>query len=288
MVMSVDRGRLTLALVGLLAIAALGGSGGARYAWSDAPELPSTEEAAAVAAVGVDGFVHVVSRRDELFTYVLPVKGIDRWLVPVLGDDDYQAGAVTLDTTPVEGAGRAIYQVDDRLRRAGWQVTAPHVDRYGVSVRASRGTMATTWSVERRVAGGAFEPTLTVSVQRSAPQDLRIWILIGWGVGLAAGLLIVGLTTLMMRRYSRPSRSLSFSLYAIGTLLLLPATGLTTVAIIGFLAGSDWDGVTPPWVAYTMFGVRPLAILGVLAVLAAPVAAAAQRIGCRRRQAAIV
>ena len=148
--------------------------------------------------------------------------------------------------------------------------------------------MATTWSVERRVAGGAFEPTLTVSVRRSAPQDLRRWILIGWGAGLAVGLLIVVLAALMTRRYSRPSRSLSFSLYPVGTLLLLPATGLTTVVIIGYFAGSDWDGVTPPWVAYTMFGVRPLAILGVLAVLAAPVAAAAQRIGRRRRQAAIV
>jgi hypothetical protein len=71
-------------------------------------------------------------------------------------------------------------------------------------------------------------------------------------------------------------------------LLLLPATGLTTVVIIGYVAGSDWDGVTPPWAADTMFGVRPLAILGVLAVLAAPLAAMAQRIGRRRRQAAIV
>jgi hypothetical protein len=93
---------------------------------------------------------------------------------------------------------------------------------------------------------------------------------------------LVGLTTARisgLARAVRPARILAWA----GLCALLPATALTALGATYALSGGDLrsEEPTPPWVAFTMFGLHPLAVLGVALLLAAGILTLLSPVGAR-------
>jgi hypothetical protein len=261
------------AAVALLA-AALVAIGGAAFGqwigWQTATALPTDAEAAAIARLALGGPAPEPERRDVIY-------GLDE-------HGRYTAGRVRF-TVPADPAAAAYpWQVKDvrvRLATAGWAVDktwagdGPYESSTAVR-RASTRRAERVDGLQFIADKGDWRVTYTVGPGDEAHLDIvraaPLWVPVG---GLAGGLLGAALGWLVGRRAVRHWRGLTgvprrtaAVLAAVGAIGLLPAVAVTLVReAVGYAQLSRpqvplWTGIAEP-------GLRPLAALAMLVLLAA-------------------
>lgn len=230
-----------------------------------------------VSSVGLDSSHLTTNRRDDVFGYQPPLTNVpDKVLVPVLGTDGYGPGSVTATVGAVRDPANLLITVRTALVSDGWRVSEVSTDARSRSFGATKGGLLVTWHADHRedTIGreiSTFEPAVKLTVQRGEPDRTRWFVIAGWfaGGGLGLGLIALG----ARRTASSQSDSVPRIITLIGFALMLPATGLTTLENLPYVFESHPHpfSVEPNWDWYMFIGTRPLAILGALLILAAPV-----------------
>jgi hypothetical protein len=267
---------LTIVVMGMFAVGAVGSAYGAWLGWRGVPALPGDSQViATVAAAGLDTSRASTTRQDDIFGYQPPLTiAIDKVLVPTLGTDGYGPGHVAVTVRGVTQPLEALAAARAALSRDGWRVDpiADGVD--GRSFDALKGATLSTWTaVLNEDADGVeldtFQPVLQVTVARGEPDNIRWFIVCGWLAGAALGAVLA--LIVLARRGT--SRSHDTKAVAIGLGLMFPATALTTLENVAyvFLAHPHPFAVKANWDWYTYIGVRPLAAVGAIALLVAVV-----------------
>jgi len=228
---------------------------------------PTTDAAAArqVAAVAFPGVeVGEPTRSGDRHGFPPVVDGA--WTL-LVGGDGYVAGTVRvpLPFGPASTAdGRMVSEAVDRLRAAGWDAKRFRARGDYDAFTATRDGVAVRLSARDAT-------SFVINVGRAQPS----WV---WPLAVA-GFLVALITTLLALRQldahtrGRARVQAAVSLLGTAAVLILPALavgGLVTshAAITG---GDPW---APPWLGFTMVGLRPMAWLaGLLTVTAVLVAA---------------
>lgn len=267
---------VTQGVLAALIVGALGAATAGWLGWRSGP-LPGGEAAKTIVATALPGQpVESTSRRDVAFGYSPPAdKGIDRWLVPVLGGGDYGPGSVDVTLNPVVDPSAALSQARELLRSAGWRVSPVRMDRYGGQLTSVRDGLALTINITALpgpdgVVPGRYEPAVSATVYRSPPRGIEVQVFAGWLVGLLVGWLATVAVAWLAAARPVARRQAMASLTGFGLVWLLPATVLTML----FNASYAVPGrVTPdaygsPWDAYMIFiGRAPFAFgIGCLVV----------------------
>jgi hypothetical protein len=227
-----------------LTCAAAAAAGAAWAGWQAAGPLPSDVRAMELVAPLVPGAeVRLGDRDDSLFGY--SGAGSLAWL---LGDNHFSSGYVDVSV-----GSTTLDEVRPAMKAAGWRVETDR--QLGVSAR--QGT----------VAARLYQQGQSVSIQlvRSRPGPVRVLELAGWVAGLLLGWAI-------SRRFTRDRRT-AWILGTASSVLLLPATVLTTGQL--FSESVLPSTITPPalWGDYAFLVVHPLALAGALLGVAALVLA---------------
>ncbi len=257
-----------------VALGALGGFLG----WQSAPPLPGNADAVRIVgpALPPGAAVPAPTRWDFVFgdnpKYTDPP-----WVYLLGGTDEYQTGQVFLEVRdPALGARPAVDEAAARMRAAGWRVVAVPADSWPSAVAYRDG-----WRVELDGAGGE-SPGLRIALTRTTPGAVRLLTLAGLVLGGFAGWLTVAWAYRRGRRAGPMRRAATIVLCGAGLVALLPATGLSAVALVASLAPAP-DPV-PGWIGYVFLLARPLAYLGGLALLGALVVRATGRPGPRNAE----
>lgn len=229
---------------------------------------PTTDAAAArqVAAVAFPG-VEVGEPTRTGDRHGFPPAVDSAWTL-LIGGDGYVAGTVTvpLPFGPASTSdGRMVSEAVDRLRAAGWDAElfrarggydAFTATRDGVAVRMSARDAA----------------SFVIDVGRAQPS----WV---WPLAVAGSLVALITTLLALRQvdaHTRGSvwvRAVTVSLLGAAAVLVMPALAVGGLAA-SHTAISGGDPWAPPWLGFTMVGLRPMAWLaGLLTVTAVLVAA---------------
>ncbi|MFV2099321.1 hypothetical protein ACFHW1_28260 [Micromonospora sp. LOL_014] len=209
-----------------------------------------------------------VTRDDSLFTFA-PAQS-NSWST-LVGGDGYTAGTVTIPlpfgpaSTPND---QTISDGADRLTAAGWSVT---------NFRARGGYDAFTANRDDVAVRLSARDSTTFAMEVGRSQPALVWPL------MIAGFAIASTTTfLALRRFDSYTkerttvRILTFSLLGSAAVLLVPvlAVGALAAGYAFFTGSNPW---APPWLGFTMVGLRAIAWLaGILAIAALVVAVAPQ------------
>lgn len=257
------RRRVLLTLFVAATLGALGIGVGSWFGWQSAGTLPSTEQATSVAMAAFPGLsVKSVSRDDHLFAYTNPGDNHST-RVAIVGTEGYGPGYVTIVLTMPRPDPSPLASGATRLRAAGWYVRQH--DLYGVM--AERDNVALRAALVDRYLGA---DDVVVTFERPEPAASWWLGLLGWGVGVGAGLL---LAVWVIGSGIRLSRLL---LLVGAAVLSLHTIGTTLGFFLGRVFEPDLLPPTPAWDAY-MEVLRFLAIAGFLLI-----AGAAGVIGYRR------
>lgn len=258
--------RWVLVVLVVLTGGAAGAVAGGWWGWRSPAPMPADHELAQIAGPGST----VTSRVDGVFGWDPAIADWrDSVVIWTTGDDGYEAGQVELTRT-VPDAPTALTAASAGLAATGWQTHAISSDEYGRRFWALRDGITVQAEIdndtdndEGTVVAGHYAPQVHYTFRRSAPAAVRWATPLGWLLGALAAL---ALAVLLVRR--RPAPILAWA----GLGALVPATLLTTLGVvpIAFPAlDNEREIPSPPWFAFTMFGVHPLALAGVLLLLAA-------------------
>ncbi|MFY1637457.1 hypothetical protein ACN27F_30005 [Solwaraspora sp. WMMB335] len=240
---------------------------GSWLGWQAAGPTTDTAAARQVAAVAFPGVeVGEPTRSGDRHGFPPAVDGV--WTL-LVGGDGYVAGTVTvpLPFGPASTSdGRMVGEAVDRLTAAGWDAERFRASGDYDAFTATRDGVAVRLSARDAT-------RFVIDVGRAQPS----WV---WPLAVT-GFLVALITTLFaLRQLDAQTRGrarvrvVTISLLGAAAVLSLPALavgGLATshAAITG---GDPW---APPWLGFTMVGLRPMAWLaGLLTVTAVLVAAA--------------
>ncbi|MFI5839015.1 hypothetical protein ACIA8K_04770 [Catenuloplanes sp. NPDC051500] len=259
-------GRGVVAGLVALTFMAAGLAAGSWVGWRLAGPLPGITQAE-VTAFAADPQLRVIGseRANHLFAYGPEDDTPARWL---LGGDGYEAGYTRIDLETND----AYQPVFDKVRRAleedGWEC-----DVADGELRAVRNDVALALSpVVDGELRGVPDPKadLALILLRNEPLPTVMFLVLGALSGLLLGW-AVGVTLSAGRAGT--------ALVLTGSLLAMPATALTLAsAVLNRLAPVP---ISPAagWWAYMTVGVRPLALLGAVLLIAAGVTAGFRRTG---------
>ncbi|MFV2083263.1 hypothetical protein [Micromonospora sp. LOL_021] len=257
--------------IAYLILATLAGLVGAVFGswlgWQTAGPTTDTAAARQVAAVAFPGVeAGEPTRNGDRHGFPPAVDG--DWTL-LVGGDGYVAGTVRvpLPFGPASTAdGRLVSEAVDRLTAAGWDAERFRARGDYDAFTATRDGVAV-----RLAARDATSSVLDVG----RTQPLWVWPL------AVTGFLVALITTLLALRqldaHTRGRarvRAVIGSLLGASAVLILPALGMGGLAA-SHAAISGGDPWAPPWLGFTMVGLRPMAWLaGLLTVTATLVAAA--------------
>ncbi len=260
---------ITLAAVAVaFALGALGAAASAWLGWQlAAGELPSDDQARAITHTVLPGQpVESIQRRDVLFGYDPPLAGLDRWLVPLLGGDDYDPGWVDVVALTSGDPTTSLSQIRDRIHAAGWQVTEIRQMGWGPRINARNDNFAAY--LEITVPPDGQEVATVLSIQRAEPGPVLPLTLVGAVAGALIGWLMTCRTARNFRGRSPGTRAMLTVVTTISLLLLFPATAWTILGLIGsYLANPEPFLPFAAWGAYMFILVRGLTLLGLLGLL---------------------
>lgn len=263
-------GLLLIVLV-LLTGGAAGAVAGGWWGWRSPASLPP--EAVLVQVVGPGSTV--TGRVDGVFGWDPPLAGWrDRVAVRAFGDDGYEAGEVELTRRAGDAPG-ALREAYAGLAAAGWRTHPVTTDEYGRRFWALRGGVTAEVEIDNvtgddGVQADRFTPSVRYTFRRAVPGAVRWAMPLGWLTGVLVAVFLLVPAVRLARRSDRPR--LVRILAGIGFGALAPATLLTTLGVVAAgLPALDPEPEIPdaPWFAFTMAGVRPLALAGAVLVVAA-------------------
>ncbi|HEX5995301.1 MAG TPA: hypothetical protein VFY84_09195 [Jiangellales bacterium] len=266
--------RLMLIYAALTAAVALGAFGG-YLGWQTARPLPSDAEALRLVGPALAPGASAQPQRWDFVFDENPKYTDPRWVFLVAGTDEYRAGKVFYqfgyphDSSPKDVVTRA----EQRMLAAGWQ-SAGRLSRDLSGCCPSAAVHRDSWFVEIFSEGYLDDSHygLQVAVLRTPPALVLPLTTAGLLAGALGGWLLAAWAIRRLRT-SRPAHRAVMVLTGAGAAALIPATGLSALALVGtYLARYD---PTPAWAGYTFLLARPLAYLGAAAVVAGLVVAAA-------------
>jgi hypothetical protein len=152
------------------------------------------------------------------------------------------------------------------LRRSGWHTGPVRQDSDGTMLTASTAHLA----LQARI---RFDNRLIVTIYRAPPRGVTPLTVIGWIAGAFLGwLLAAGIG----RRGGQQGPGVQLAMQAsamFGLVLLAPATAMVTAGLVHAVLDPASSWLIPPWGAYTLPILRPVAILGaVCGILSAALA----------------
>lgn len=180
----------------------------------------------------------------------------------LLGGDDYFPGQVVMTAT-VNSPRDVIAGIDPALRENGWTVGSHEPGEDATATSSG----LTLWATE------VYPDEVEVSVYRQTPPAVY------WATGitaLAGAVLGFVLGSTLSRRARPGSRAKPF--FVLGTAFSLPAAVVAVATMVAELFAADHLYPFIPWDAY-MYGIlRPLAILGIVALGVAAVLKAKEKV----------
>jgi hypothetical protein len=259
-------GRGVVAALVALTFTAAGAAAGSWVGWRLAGPLPGATQAEVV-AYAAEPQLRVIgsARANHLFAYHPGGDTPARWL---LGGDDYRAGYTRLDLETNDNYQAAFDRVRRGLEKTGWQCEAADGKLWAV-----RNDVALALSpVADGVLLDAPDPRadLALILLRNEPLPATMILVLGALAGL-----LLGWTFGVRVSAGRAGAVLATA----GSLLTLPATVLTLASRVLRQVSSVPVASDPGWWPYMTSGVRPLALLGAVLLIAAGVTAGFRRTG---------
>ncbi|WP_144126657.1 hypothetical protein [Catellatospora sichuanensis] len=248
---------VVLSVCTALVFGVLGAALGGWLGWRDAPALPTTEQAQAIAATAFPGVPITKTEVDpSTFDYD---PGQSPVQVALVGGDDYYSGYVVLTLATDADPVRFVQTAADRLAAAGWEVD--NVPDYGYAARKDQ------WHLTIHDSGG-FPATATSAdvdlvIERAEPGPVPSLTLLGALLGIALGWLL----SAQPRR--RPVSPWGRGPWIAGLVLLVPAAVVVvSIAVTQYLLNPATVEPMPIWDPIMTAGVRGCTLLGIVLLLA--------------------
>ncbi|MEV4637994.1 hypothetical protein AB0J80_11630 [Actinoplanes sp. NPDC049548] len=249
---------LVFAMLCAVAGAGLAAGLAGRAAWEvTSKPWPTQAQAQAMAAPVLPAGAPVsVTRFDDALGG--STDGVDRLLIPLLGDPEWHPGGVTLHYVTSSAAARGVAAAPSLLHVAGWHT---HSARGGLV--AERDDVRLTLLAAGRDFGTS---DVVVQVYPAPPTAAYTAATVGIVVGAVGAWLVAAAAVARQRRQSFARRVRARLLATGGILAVLPATTINVIATVQ----ADTDAsAAPPWLGFGVIFARPGAAVGAVLLMAA-------------------